>query len=235
MKNLLFVTVGVSALDAPRRIPDFEPSRRGELEPLAQKVRAFRSDSGSAKTEAGKQLFDPLLKLHLRFWAPPVVPWEDAKRCRETSAELITTAILLRKLADDTNLRADRIILLIPETPEAELSGRLIKATMESQEYRGHCSPPEVHTRSVPGIAQREAIERLPDALLCAVEENRQTETDRIIFNATAGYGATLILVGMLALRYGFRIYYQHETMTSPIFISQNLNIGWDARTWVLS
>jgi putative CRISPR-associated protein (TIGR02619 family) len=235
MRNLLFVTVGVSALDAPRRILDLDPSRRTDLAPLAQSVREFREDRSAAKAGTGNGLFDPLRALQLEFWRQAGIPWDDAKRGRQTSAELLTTAVLLRQLSQDTNLTAERIILLIPETTEAKLAGRIVKAVMESPEYRSHCPAPEIRARPIPGIADEETMRRLPDELLCAVEENRRSEGDRIIFNATAGYGATLILIGMLALRYGFRIYYQHETMKSPMFISQTLNIGWSPRTWILS
>jgi len=72
-----------------------------------------------------------------------------------------------------------------------------------------------VHSRQ---SRRRKPWSELPDALLCAVAENRESEADRIIFNATAGYGATLIVVGMLALRYGVRMYYQHESMASSDF-----------------
>ena len=233
MKNSLFVTVGTSALDAPRRILDINPSRKADLEPLTQHVREFRRDKRPAKT--GDTLYDPLMALHLGVWGHTKFPGDHADGGRQTSAELLTTAALLRQLAQDTHIVADLIVLLVPETPEGLLSGRIVKAVMDSREYKAHCSVPEVRTRTIPGIAEDEAVKRLPDALLCAVEENRESESDRIIFNATAGYGATLVLVGMLALRYGFRIYYQHETMKSPIFISQNLSIGWSPRTWILS
>jgi hypothetical protein len=129
----------------------------------------------------------------------------------------------------------DRVILLIPETPEAGLAGRVVKAVMESNEYKGHCRAPEIRARPIPGVTDDEAAKRLPDAILCAVEENRDSEADRVIFNATAGFGATLILVGMLALRYGFRVYCQHDSRRSPMYISQNLNIGWSPSIWTLS
>jgi len=40
------------------------------------------------------------------------------------AAELMTTAVLLRDLAQ-TQLRADRIVLLVPKTAEGELAGRV--------------------------------------------------------------------------------------------------------------
>jgi putative CRISPR-associated protein (TIGR02619 family) len=233
MKNSLFVTVGVSALEGPRRILRTNPSRKGDLEPLAQEVEEFRRDKRPAKT--GNALYEPLLAFHLGVWRHVKFPEEHTDRGHQTSAELVTTAALLRQLAQDTNVVADRIVLLVPDTPEGLLSGRIVKAVMEAQEYRAHCPVPEVRTHTIPGIAEAEAVKRLPDALLCAVEENRECESDRVIFNATAGYGATLVLIGMLALRYGYRIYYQHESMKSPIFISQSLSIGWSPRTWILS
>jgi putative CRISPR-associated protein (TIGR02619 family) len=234
MKNLLFVTVGVSALEAPGRIRRADRTRGSDLDPLIDSIEEFRKEKGDAKAAKGDALFDPLLSVHLKFWGQPKIPWGDPGAGRRTSAELMTTAVLLRNLAQ-TQLRVDRIILLVPKTPEGELASRVAQKVMESHEYRSHCGAPEVRTRSIPGIAEKEAMERLPDALLCAVAENRESEADRIIFNATAGYGATLIVVGMLALRYGFRMYYQHESMASPIFISQNLNIGWSPSTWILS
>jgi putative CRISPR-associated protein (TIGR02619 family) len=233
MRNLLFVTVGTSALDAPRRIRSSDLSRKAELEDLAQKIQEFRDDKRRDKAADGL-LLGSLLELHRNFWAQPEVPWEDTKQIRETSAELLTTAVLLRKLAHDAGLVVHKIILLIPDNPEAKLAGEVVKAVMESREYRVHCQAPPVVTRTVPDIDAKEAVEALPSALLSAVSENRDFETDRIIFNATAGYGAMLILIGMLALRYGFRVYYQHEKMPSPMFISQNIHIGWDARTWIL-
>jgi putative CRISPR-associated protein (TIGR02619 family) len=233
MRNLLFVTVGTSALDAPRRIRSSDLSRKGELEDLARKVKGFRDDKGPDKTADG--LLSPLLELHRGFWARTEIPWEDKEQIRETSAELLTTAVLLRNLAHDAELVVHKIILLVPDNPEAKLAGEIVKAVMESREYRAHCQAPPVVTRTLPDIDEKEAMQALPSALLSAVSENRDAETDRIIFNATAGYGAMLILIGMLALRYGFRVYYQHEKMKSPMFISQNIHIGWDARTWILS
>jgi putative CRISPR-associated protein (TIGR02619 family) len=234
MRNLLFVTVGTSALDAPRRILTSEPSRKAEVEDLARRVREFKGGKGSDK-DAADPLFSPLLELQLGFWARPEISWEDTEQIRETSAELLTTAVLLRKLAHDADLLVHKIILLIPDNPEAKLAGEVVKAVMESREYKAHSQAPQVVTRTLPDIKEKEAMQALPSALLSAVSENRDLETDRIMFNATAGYGAMLILIGMLALRYGFRVYYQHEKMPSPMFISQNIHIGWDARTWILS
>jgi hypothetical protein len=235
MKNFLFVTVGVSALDAPRRIRGADPARSAELAALWQTVRNFKEDETEAKAAKGKELFDPLLALHLKFWGQPEVPLGEPDRDRRTSAELLTTAVLLRQLAHETRVAVDRIILLIPTTPEAELAGKVVKTVMKSDEYKAHSRMPEVRTYPIPGVADDEAANRLPDAILRAVDENRESEADRIIFNATAGFGATLILVGMLALRYGFRVYCQHDSRRSPMYISQNLNIGWSPSIWTLS
>jgi putative CRISPR-associated protein (TIGR02619 family) len=235
MRNLLFVTVGVSALDAPRRIRGAAPTRAADLKALSQSVQDFKGDGTGAKAAKGSALFDPLLALHLEFWGQATVALGEADPERRTAAELLTTAVLLRQLADKASLTMDRVILLVPETPEAELAGRVVKTVMESNQYKGHCHVPEIRVRPIPGVADDEAARRLPDAVLCAVEENRDSETDRIIFNATAGFSATLILVGMLALRYGFRVYCQHDSRSSPMYISQNLNIGWSPTIWTLS
>ncbi|MBZ5724342.1 MAG: hypothetical protein LAP87_05035 [Acidobacteriia bacterium] len=234
MKNFLFVTLGTSALDAPRRIPVVNPARRAELEPLAQRVREFKKDQSAGKEIEAEALFKPLLALHLGFWTQSSIP-KDTESRRQTSAELLTTVVLLNQLAHDTDVFVDRVVLLIPETTEGMLSGRIVTKVMESPEYRGHGPIPEVRTRVIPGIAEKEKVPLLPGALLSAVDENRESEADRIIFNATAGYGAVQILIGMLALRYGFRIYYQHDSMPEPIFVSQNLDIGWSPRTWIVS
>jgi CRISPR/Cas system-associated protein Csm6 len=129
----------------------------------------------------------------------------------------------------------DEIVLLVPGSPEGELAGRVLEAVMKSAEYGKACSPPDVTTYTTPWIADSDAAERLPGILLTAVDHYRHNETDRVIFNATAGAGAMLILIGMLAVRYGFRIYYQHESMGEPMFISQNIDIGRDPRTWAIA
>jgi CRISPR/Cas system-associated protein Csm6 len=90
-----------------------------------------------------------------------------------------------------------------------------------------------VKIRTIPDIIEREAFESLPSILLRIVDHHRDSEGDRVIFNATAGFGVVLIVIGMLAMRYGFRVYYQNERMTSPVVI-QNLHVSWDA-PWILS
>lgn len=135
MKNLLFVTVGTSVLDAPRRIGQRDPTRRTELDATAARVLDFQRSEGVDRQAKADALFDPLLELHREFWRQSKIPTDDRQRCRETSAELLTTYSLLLKLAQETT-GADLVVLLVPQTPEAGLAGRVLKALMESDPYR---------------------------------------------------------------------------------------------------
>ena len=226
MRNLVFVTVGTSALDAAGRRRSGPP----ELVQLGERVREFKRNPTD---EEAWKFHDPLFGLHCEYWKGHA-RWDDPGAWRETSAELITTATLLRKLKEETALRVDRVILLVTKTPDGGLAGALVKAVMGSDAYRRHVDVPEVIVRHISGITAAGSVEHLPDELLQAVNEQRDSEIDRVVFNVTAGFGGTGVLIGMLAVRHGFRIYYQHESMKSPIFIAQNLRIGRSPEVWMI-
>jgi putative CRISPR-associated protein (TIGR02619 family) len=231
-KNLLFVTVGVSALDAARRT---QPGPFADkVKALADQVVAFKRDKTPQKEQLGEAVFNPLLKLHLTFWLDHQQSWDDPEVWRQTSAELITTATLLRQLKDKVNIVIDHTVLLVSETVEGKLAGQLVEAVMLSNEYPYRFSKGALDVLPIPGMASGGAVEQLPDALLRAVDKHRDSERDRVIFNVTAGYGGTSTLIGMLAVKHGFRIYYQHDSMKEPIFISQSLKIGHSAATWMI-
>jgi putative CRISPR-associated protein (TIGR02619 family) len=243
MKNLLFVTVGTSALDAAGRMRDdlakgsdcaVDRARLGELETLAASVRDYKNDRTASQSEKGERIFAPLLALHRAFWVRER-PLANPKMSRETSAELFTTAALLDELNGGVPpLAMDRIVLLIPGTPEGKLAGRIVQEIMELPEYQDRRGQPRVTRHETPDISQKGAIESLPDEILKTVALHRGPENNRVFFNATAGFGVTGILIGMLAARHGYRVYYQQERMDKPFFISPNLNIDRTPGTWIL-
>jgi putative CRISPR-associated protein (TIGR02619 family) len=222
MKTFLFVTVGISALGITRK--------RDDLAVLDKAVGEYKEEGpGPDKEAKGKMIFEPLLDLHRQFWSGRC-SCPEPREYRRTSAELVTTCTLLQELGKQ-HVAVEKIVLLVSDTHEGKLAGTIVRSIMTTG-YTVLPTMPPVEMETIPGMTGDRAVERFPNDLLRVVSNYRENETDRVIFNATAGFGGTLLLIGMMAVRYGFQVYYQFEKSATPLFITPGLRM--DRSPWVI-
>ena len=145
-------------------------------------------------------------------------------RSRHTSAELLTTAKILRRFKSSRPpIEIARIVLLASETPAGQFAAEVTREVMGCAEYRPVTPVPPVTIEPIPAPTSEGVMETLSDRILEAVNRHRGPETGSIFFNITAGFGAVSTLIGMQSIHYGYRLCYQHESMKQPVYIAQNL------------
>jgi putative CRISPR-associated protein (TIGR02619 family) len=223
MHNLLFVTVGVSAIrdwiiDDPKKSDLRDLLKQMKRDPLSSNWSVARMD---------------LIQWHRSRWA--MFALDAPELIGHTSAELLTTAKILHQLSVlSPSIDVDTIVLLASTTPEGQLAAEVNKEVMESSEYRVTARKPRVVVESIPAPSSQ-SVETLSDCILEAVSKHRESEHDRVIFNITAGFGGVNTLIGMQAVYYGYRLCYQHKTMQQPVYIGQNLKAYTSPEPWIIS
>jgi putative CRISPR-associated protein (TIGR02619 family) len=223
MQNLLFVTVGVSAI-RDRMIDD----------PAEDKLRELLKRLKSADPADWPEARPGLIKWHRSRWAERTSV-DDGRLVLRTSAELLTTAKILRQLYElSPACDVARVILLASNTPDGQFAAEVNREVMQSPEYAPVKPMPAVAIELIPAPSSQ-SVETLSDCILKAVNRHRDSENDRVIFNITGGFGGVNTLIGMQAVHYGYRLCYQHQTMQQPVYIGQNLRAYTSPEPWIIS
>lgn len=212
--RVLFVTVGTSAI-TNERIGAVE---NRDNSALRDAVRRYMQDPTKSSTMYNR--FQGVLVLeHLRVWTkgPPYAM--DPKHFLEGAAELTSTACLMDMLAKEGLAPVKEIVLLVSETPEGELAGRVLEAVMRDPVYPAGAASVKVSMVRVPGLESGPFT--LIDNLLARIRPYRG-ENEHAYFNLTGSYKGTAVLIGMRALKQKFRLYYQHEKSTSGVFLNDD-------------
>jgi putative CRISPR-associated protein (TIGR02619 family) len=209
--NPLFVTVGTSAVENA----EIGSAHRKSNERLRKDVNDFLSDTDEYKDEATVwlPLRDELVDAHEAFWKLDKRWIRDKNHYRQTSAELLSTYLLV----SDNAFEFDRIVLLASQTAEGRFSAHVNRLVFSSAAYQAKLgSKREVTIREIPGlnetIREGNAVGVLRDILL--------DQTPNVIrVNMTGAYKGVAATLGFIAgkeARRKVHLYYLHEDSARP-------------------
>ena len=220
MNNLLFVTVGTSAIH--NELLGTLDGRDNQA--LRDAALRYLDDPDKPTEDMGRygSLFGDLCHANLEFWRndfETVRKWIQERRYfRATSAELLSTYILRR----ESKLEFKRVVLLASDTPDGLMAARINQSVMHSSEFQEKVqwSLTSVDCKTVPGLDKGLGswFEEIPKVV---AEAGRDQERYRV--NITGGYKGIALAFGYLAREESkppYSLYYLHESLSEPMFIN---------------
>lgn len=200
-----FVTVGTSAL-YNRDI--------GKLlgvaiqDQIQKRLNTFKTDPESYPDR--EDLLNSLVEAHQRYWNQPNA-YRIPRNFLQTSAELTSSIPILEKKGPELT------ILLASDTEEGEFAAQVNLAVLQKR-FGDLCF--ECHR--VSGLDVEKNFPDVYSALERVVRRYWSNERDRVAFNVTGGYKAALLFVSALAIKNGWDLYYQHESLHSIVKVNLN-------------
>jgi len=206
--NLLFVTVGTSALDNPEvgQAPDRRDNKtlRGDLDRYRR--------SADKSLERWSKLLGDVVQAHKRYWEQAqfyILNWENRK---QTSAELTSTMSLLRDATEHGFRPPDKLVLLASDTEEGELAAKVNEAVFRTLHPWMTFAVSRVKNLNVKFADFTRSIEGL-------VNEHQESGADRVVFNVTGGYKGAIPCITALARDKGWLLYCQHEDAGYGVYL----------------
>jgi putative CRISPR-associated protein (TIGR02619 family) len=215
--NPLYVTVGTSAI-VNTEIGTVVLGKSNAS--LRKAVESFLADPDDWKDQSGvwSQLQDDLVEAHEEFWTLTPGRIENPDNYRQTSAELISTYLLLRLLAR-RGLIYDRIVLLASATAEGRFAAQVNRRVFQSAAYsqradQGWANVEVLVVRGLTGSSEN-MIEELPPILA------RGPDTV-VRINMTGAYKGLAAALGFLAADIKvprLHLFYLHEESQEPVAV----------------
>ena len=229
MNQPFFVTVGTTAL-TNEGIGSADGSPNSILQ---DRVNSFLGDPVKPALGYGahRRLAEELIRSHVIAWQTPG-RFEDRKRYRTTSAELLSTYLATRA----PGFELDGIVLLCSETEEGRFAAEINRDVMRTSEYRRALRPDldflEVQVAVIYGLDANtadftEVTRETVKAWLPAAKDVK------VRVNITGGYkslAATFGIVAVLDSRY--RLFYMHESTEVLMCINPENRTGGPAKTY---
>src|SRR5258708_38866688 len=169
MKNLLFVTVGISGIN--EKMIEAEDEGNADLRTSLTKL---RKSSVDAEFDAAVA---PLCQWHRSRWRM-AKSLDDECLGRHTSSELLVTAKILDQLyALSPAIDIGKIILLASNTPAGQLAAQVDREVMLSEDYAPVRPKPKfaVDIERIPAPSSG-TVETLADRILEAVNKHRESD-----------------------------------------------------------
>jgi len=208
---ILFVTVGTSALYNPGIGGESTEGRQ-----LRAAVDEYRESPDVLKPSMAtrNRLWERLVEAHRVFFRSDAEHQADPRNWRETSAELLSTRVLLKKRQREGDPPPSRIILLASETPDGILAGEvcldLMKTMFRPIDCKGLVIVKGLNTEFI------DTTEKLWEAM----EPELRRAEGAVQVNMTGGYKGTIPSLTTLAATYGWRLFYQHESLHEIVELS---------------
>jgi putative CRISPR-associated protein (TIGR02619 family) len=222
---LLFITCGTSALtnltgpQTDTTAPQLAADLSGYLDtPKVQK------DDFAVR----QRLLERLKKAHAAFWDTPA--WfSNPRKYRKTSAELISTHALGESFKQH-GYKVSRIVMLRSDTPEGELAANVnMHFLSHHQHFKTMFASAQRQLKKIDGWDARfvenlhESIEQIALAERTGLDEFRPNGII-VYFNITGGFKGAIPAITALGMKHCWRLYYQHETLSTSVFISLSEN-----------
>jgi putative CRISPR-associated protein (TIGR02619 family) len=200
-----FITVGTSALYNADVGKGLGAAR---LDQLRGRLRAFKGDPRNYPDRG--TLLKLLVEAHQCYWNQPKVDRIPANFL-QTSAELTSSVPIVEEK------RPQLTILLASATEEGEFAAQVNLAILRKRfpKLQFECC-------RVEGLDVEKNFPDVYSALERTVRRYWSDESDRVAVNVTGGYKAALLFVSALAIRYGWDLYYQHESLHSIVEVNLN-------------
>lgn len=210
-QNVVLVTVGTSAI-TNEAIGRGGAANRDNLS-LRSLVQAYLNEAEPNKViRRNMKLFNQLVEAHQLFWEF----WEKTPDARgdsqyrlHTSAELVSTSMLVRRRE---TWRPSRIVLLHSATNEGRMAAAINESIMSTiwQQER-------VERREIQGLDEHFTAVHLQ--LRETVQELQIGESDQVCINFTGGYKGVVPSLTMLAYSNSWKMFCLHEKGGSPMEI----------------
>jgi len=206
--KVLLITVGTSAITnskigcAPGNIDN---------RALMDRVSNFRALPEAKKNmDLHKNLFDELLAGHRGFWAARPEYTRAMGNRRRTSAELVSTDLMMRR---GSRWQPERVALLHSASNEGRFAAMLNQRIM--QELWGAVA---VEIREIAGLDENlnEVDENLRT---CLTDTIRLASADDVYLNFTGGYKGVIPFLTVLAFQRNWKLFYLHEESQDAIEI----------------
>ncbi len=231
--NVLFVTVGTSALTNPGigKAPNGRDNSALQLD--MQRFKETRnkpsfSPESLKKDDFGRwtKLYRDLVGAHQAHWGNTEETYRsNPLKASQTAAELTTTHCLVRDVGREFPF--DKIVLLPTETADGQMASRVVLAVMRSAEFGLELNPDRIVEEPIPGLEKE--IGKLADGLRAAISTHSPFANDRRFVNVTGGFKGTSLMLGRLSKEGRYRIYYQHETLDAAVYMRDERTSGnWD-------
>ena len=236
--KILFITVGTSALTAQRlwsNLRSTEEKARRELIEGYQKPKARQLQEDY---EADNDLFATVLDAHRHWWNH----WGSDSDRLATSAEMSSTSLLLA----DTKFLApwdtkDRLVLLLSDTAECDLAGRINAQLMHDIFCQCECGADfacgqvacdRVLLHPVPGMDAIHGFKSLSTELEELIPK-LQTGDVSFSFNITGGFKGAVPSITYAAMKPNYLLYYLHETQSAIIDVDFTGRAGFQEKMTV--
>ena len=200
-----FITVGTSALHN-RDIGKLLGAAGQKV--IQDRLEPFKADVKNYPDR--ERLLKLLVEAHQRYWDQP-----DAFRIPvnflQTSAELTSSIPIVEQKSPQ------HTILLASATEEGEFAAHVNLAIL-TKRFPGL----QFECCRVDGLDVEKNFPNVYSALEKTVRRYWSDESDRVAVNVTGGYKAALLFVSALAIKHGWDLYYQHESLHSIVMVNLN-------------
>lgn len=221
--NILFVTVGTTAIEngGIGKPPDGRDNTA-----LQADMQRYKDDRTK---DAGRwrKLQQDLVAAHLKYWEMPKEYTTEKLNFQQSSAELTSTSCLARDLGAEFVM--DKIVLLPTDTPAGRMACSVVLEVMKSSQYGMPVARERIVEQPIPGLEKD--ISKLAEGLRNAIGEQSTSGADRRFVNVTGGFKGTSLMLGRLSKMEFLRIYYQHETLESPVYM-HDLRTSGEVDVW---
>jgi putative CRISPR-associated protein (TIGR02619 family) len=206
--NLLLVTVGTSAIENCElgRAPDGRDNAA-----LQADIQRYMRDPYK-RPERWAKLADDIFKAHQRYWDMPDDYTGNKLNFKQTSAELTSTVLLLRREA----LLPVHLALLSSDTEECWFAAKINERVLQYI-YRKKVDEIRVEAVRVPKLDLE--FHHTTQSLAEVVSAKRESGRDQVIVNFTGGYKGTVPSITYLALEGRWLLYYQHESQKRGVYL----------------
>ena len=211
--NPLYVTVGTSAVENA----DIGRGNRKVNERLRRDVADFLADADDYKEQSSTWaiLKDDLVTAHEAFWTLDERSIRNPDNYRQTSAELLSTYLLVAERKIDFDL----IVLLCSQTAEGRFAAEINRRVFSGPAYRKRL--PLLHAK-----VEVLEVRGLNESIVGAVGELRRILFDGsqeiVRVNMTGAYKGVAAVLGLLAgleTKKKLRLFYFHEKSEQPIVL----------------
>jgi putative CRISPR-associated protein (TIGR02619 family) len=202
--NIIFVTVGLTAIENPDigRAPDGRSNAT-----LGASVKQYKLDP--IKEEARYvPLREDLCDAHKAFWEQCDDYRLSPLNCYQTSAELLSTWLFLRR----QHIDPQTIVLLASDTNDSQFAMEITRI----QFVRLYPNA------TVVGAVIRDLDSELrvsPEAGRPIIRKYKRRADDDAYLNITGGFKGTVALLTILAREFSLRTFYQHEKLGRPVLV----------------
>lgn len=221
--KVLFVTVGTSAL-TNRGIG--KPPNGRDNTALQEQMRRYQEGKNKDFGRWGR-LFEDLVAAHLKYWELGDEFVSNRYNFLQSSAELTSTYCLFRD--QGPGFSVDRLVLLPTDTPEGWMASKVVLAVMKNPKYDIRVAKDQIVEETIPGLESD--MQELAEGLESAIRKHSPSDHDQRWVNVTGGLKGTSMMLGRLSAEHHYTIYYQHETLDSPVYM-RDLRTSGSRAVW---